>query len=235
MNALYRQTGVILVNTDPTSTNTIFLSKFYFSNRPSDKVLRELEIKEFYKNYDPKEGVLTAIVLGGFFAFVCLLVMYKTKIKPMWKNRRKRLTTTPATASVAELDDPHSHQLQPSLGGAGSVSGLGAGPQAGPHAGPHSNPPIIQQQHYDDECAFEEEDDELGFECVPLQSVCHEDSNDDIYFLDEYGNYVFPVSSPNNVQGSCSCPPSAEELNSTLRRVSQVGFQVQLSQGLKPP
>ena len=54
--------------------------------------------------------------------------------------------------------------------------------------------------------------------------MCNEeDSNDDIYFMDEFGNYVFPVSSPNNVQGtSCSCPPSAEELNSTLRRVSQV-------------
>ena len=77
---------------------------FNRSNRPSDKVLRELEIKEFYKNYDAMEGALTAIVLGGFFAFVCLLVMYKTKCRPMWKNRRKRLTTTPATASVAEID-----------------------------------------------------------------------------------------------------------------------------------
>lgn len=165
-----------------------------------------MEIKEFYKNYDAMEGALTAIVLGGFFAFVCLLVMYKTKCKPMWKNRRKRLTTTPATASVAEVDDP-SQQLQPM--------------QASP-----LQPPVIQQQFTDaDECHFEEEEaDEFGFECIPLQSVCNEeDSNDDIYFLDEFGNYVFPVSSPNNaVQGSCSCPPSAEELNSTLRRVSQV-------------
>ncbi len=48
---------------------------------------KAVEIRDFYKNYDPMEGVLTAVVLGGFFAFVCLLVMYKTKCKPMWKNR----------------------------------------------------------------------------------------------------------------------------------------------------
>ena len=84
----------------------LYISYLFFSNRPGDKLLREMEIKEFYKSYDAYEGALTAIVLGGFFAFVCLLVMYKTKCKPMWKNRRKRLTTTPATASVAELDDP---------------------------------------------------------------------------------------------------------------------------------
>ena len=158
-----------------------------------------MEIKEFYKNYDPMEGALTAVVLGGFFAFVCLLVMYKTKCKPMWKNRRKRLTTTPATASVAELDEQQG-------------SGL-TGQTA----------PVIQQQ-FENDCQFDmEEEDEFGFECIPLQSVCNEeDTNDDIYFLDEFGNYVFPVSSPNNIQGSCSCPPSAEELNSTLRRVSQV-------------
>ena len=126
----------------------------------------------------------------------------------MWKNRRKRLTTTPATASVADLDEG-AHQLQQ----ASSLAGV-------PYGQPHV-PPVIQQQ-FEDECAFDEEEDELGFECVPLQSVCNEDSNDDIYFLDEFGSYVFPVSSPNNVQGSCSCPPSAEELNSTLRRVSQV-------------
>jgi hypothetical protein len=164
----------------------------------------------FYKSYDPLEGAMTAIVLGGFFAFVCLLVMYKTKCKPMWKNRRKRLTTTPATASVAEAADEVSHQLNP------------------------AGPPVIQQQgqgqfdDLNDQCQFlgeecDDFEDDFGFECIPLQSVCNEeDSNDDIYFLDEFGNYVFPVSSPNNVQGSCSCPPSAEELNSTLRRVSQV-------------
>lgn len=136
---------------------------------------------------------MTAIVLGGFFAFVCLLVMYKTKCKPMWKNRRKRLTTTPATASVAEPEDD---------GG-----GLGLGPVS-------------------DACQFDDEDDDedFGFECVPLQSVCNEeDTNDDIYFLDEFGNYVFPVSTPNTIQGSCcSCPPSAEELTPAIRRVSQV-------------
>ena len=58
----------------------------------------------FYKNYDSREGVVTAIVLGGFFIFVSLLVLYKTKCKPMWKNRKKRLTNTPVTHSVVEGD-----------------------------------------------------------------------------------------------------------------------------------
>ena len=82
-------------------------------------------------------------------------------------------------------------------------------------------------QQFEDNCQFdEEEDDDYGFECIPLQSVCNEeDTSDDIYFLDEYGNYVFPVSTPNTIQGSCSCPPSAEELNTSgLRRVSQVSY-----------
>ena len=165
-----------------------------------------MEIKEFYKNYDAMEGTLTAIVLGGFFAFVCLLVMYKTKCRPMWKNRRKRLTTTPATASVAEIDDQ-------GLPG-GVPSGVG---------GPTLQPPVIQQEFHEG-CQFDaemelEEEEEYNFECIPLQSVCNEEEDDDdIYFLDEYGNYVFPLQN----EGSCSCPPSAEELNNTLRRVSQV-------------
>ena len=33
-------------------------------------------------------GVNTACVLGGFFVFVCLLVLYKSKLKPMWKERQ---------------------------------------------------------------------------------------------------------------------------------------------------
>ena len=170
-------------------------------------MLRELEIKEFYKNYDAMEGALTAIVLGGFFAFVCLLVMYKTKCRPMWKNRRKRLTTTPATASVAEID-----------GDTGLPGGI---------PGSLPNPPVIQQEFHEG-CQFDpaedlEEEEEYNFECIPLQSVCNEEENDDdIYFLDEYGNYVFPLQN----EGTCSCPPSAEELNNTLRRVSQVKFSL---------
>ena len=31
----------------------------------------------FYSAYDPSEGVTTAVVLGGFFVFVCLMVVYK--------------------------------------------------------------------------------------------------------------------------------------------------------------
>ena len=111
-----------------------------FSNRPDahQKHLSRLE-REFYKSYDSHEGFITAIVLGGFFAFVCLLVMYKTKCKPMWKNRRKRLTTTPATASVAELDD--------NVVGNGSLI----------------PPAVVHQQFDSDNCQFDEEDDEFGF------------------------------------------------------------------------
>ena len=67
------------------------------------------------------------------------------------------------------------------------------------------------------------EDEDFGFECIPLQTVCNDDDddNDDIYFLDEFGNYVFPVSTP-TIPGSCSCPPSAEDLAANSRRVSQV-------------
>ena len=46
--------------------------------------MRQREIEQYYKNYDAMDGLVTAIVLGGFFAFVCLLVIYKTKCKPMW-------------------------------------------------------------------------------------------------------------------------------------------------------
>ena len=75
-------------------------------------------------------------------------------------------------------------------------------------------------------------------------SICSGlDADDDIYFLDEFGNYVFPVASPaltangggpaggggggstggNLTSGCCSCRPSAEDgLDSDpSRRVSQ--------------
>ena len=120
----------------------ILLSHCSFSNRPSEghnkNHISRLE-REFYKTYDSHEGFITAIVLGGFFAFVCILVMYKTKCKPMWKNRRKRLTTTPATASVAELDD--------NVVGNGSLI----------------PPAVVHQQFDSDNCQFDEEDDEFGF------------------------------------------------------------------------
>jgi hypothetical protein len=63
---------------------------------------------DFYGQYDPMEGVTTAVVLGGFFVFVCLLVVYKTKLKPLWKERNRRLHNTPATRS-AELASSFSH------------------------------------------------------------------------------------------------------------------------------
>lgn len=170
----------------------------------SEDALRQQELDLFYKTYDPKEGIVTAIVLGGFFVFVSLLVLYKTKCKPMWKNRRKRLTNTPVTQSVVEGD---------SFGGGpnGSLS-FPYPPGLDPAA------PVIVE----DETTFNGEDD-YGFECIPLQPICNEDYNDeddDIYFLDEFGNYVFPLSTP-TIPGSCSCP-SNEDLAYNARRVSQV-------------
>jgi len=166
-------------------------------------MLRQKELDEFYKNYDPREGIVTAIVLGGFFVFVSLLVLYKTKCKPMWKNRKKRLTNTPVTHSVVEGD---------SLGGRCNLD----------------FPSGLDDVTARDECDVHVtcDDEDFGFECIPLQTVCNEDEdNDDIYFLDEFGNYVFPVSTP-TIPGSCSCPPSAEDLAANSRRVSQVRLNV---------
>ena len=59
------------------------------SRLPSQaEVRRSREEDEFYGTYKPMEGVMTAFVLGGFFVFVCILVLYKTQVKPMWKNRQ---------------------------------------------------------------------------------------------------------------------------------------------------
>ena len=97
----------------------------------------------------------------------------------------------------------------------------------------------------------EEDEEDFEFECIPLKSVIagggpgdwtlissNEEAEEDIYFLDEFGNYVFPVTSPAEALagsgsgpgggglaagGGCSCPPSADEINiaSALRRQSQ--------------
>ena len=173
----------------------------------TEEMIRQKELDEFYKNYDPREGIVTAIVLGGFFIFVSLLVLYKTKCKPMWKNRRKRLTNTPVTQSVVEGD---------SVAGRCNFDFPSGG---------FDDLPVVVNSGCDDEQCDEPDvtcDDDFGFECIPLQTVCNDDEdNDDIYFLDEFGNYVFPVSTP-TIPGSCSCPPSAEDLAATSRRVSQV-------------
>ena len=113
---------------------------------------------KFYGKYDPTEGITTAVVLGGFFVFVCLLVVYKTKLKPLWKERHaKRHDTTPNTRSEMNSSFSHLHK---------------------------------------------------DFECIPLQTIhnehCEELNEEDVYYADEFGNYVFPMMSPQ--PGSCSCP-----------------------------
>ena len=126
---------------------------FGWVSTPPDNLTPEQRL--FYDNYDPMEGVTTASVLGGFFVFVCLIVVYKTKMKPKWKERRKKLYNTPATRSEVESSFSHIHK---------------------------------------------------DFECIPLQTMrgCDDEEEDDIYYLDEYGNYVFPLSP--TLPGSCSCP-----------------------------
>ena len=207
------------------------------------------EYCNFYANYDAYEGSVTAVVLGGFFAFVSLLVIYKTKIKPMWKNRRRRLTNTPATTSVAE------HSATPAAIGGDAMESLN---QEGvtincaacslPLDGNEHECEVedddgepVHDKDCDGNCEYcneqADEDEFGGFECIPLQTVnCNEEDDDDIYFLDEFGNYVFPISPPTSVVGggasgnvftgtstNCSCQPSAEELDKDLsRRVSQV-------------
>ena len=46
------------------------------------------------------------------------------------------------------------------------------------------------------------------FECIPLQTLhsetCTELSDDDIFYSDEFGNYVFPIFQ--QPPGTCSCP-----------------------------
>ena len=63
--------------------------------------------EKFYAKYDSTEGVTTAIVLGGFFVFVCLLVVYKTKLKPMWRERQARRNNS-ATDQKTDLNS-HNH------------------------------------------------------------------------------------------------------------------------------
>ena len=216
---------------------------------------QEEQIEMFYKGYDIMDGAVTAVVLGGFFAFVCLLVLYKTKVKPMWKNRGKRLTTTPATASVAE--PPNLSGVGGSLGGMESITQgeniFKGSPCRLPLDGKEhdysggNNHPCVQDCVDDCENCVgeqeEEEEDEVfdGFECIPLQTVNYSEENDDddIFFLDEFGNYVFPISTTASIAGgravsdnafmgtstNCSCQLSAEELDKDLsRRVSQVSF-----------
>ena len=97
--------------------------------RLTDPIIQNLspDAKAFYDKYDPMEGVTTASVLSGFFVFCCLTVLYKTKCKPMWKERNKRLYNTPATHSEIESTFSHLHKdfecipLQTMHGGGGTV------------------------------------------------------------------------------------------------------------------
>ena len=46
------------------------------------------------------------------------------------------------------------------------------------------------------------------FECIPLQTIhseaCSQLTDEDIFYSDEFGNYVFPIV--NQHPGTCSCP-----------------------------
>ena len=212
---------------------------------------RQRELEEFYKNYNAMEGLVTAIVLGGFFVFVSLLVLYKTKCKPMWKNRGKRLTNTPATHSMGENE---TSACQPGPAPTCTVNGVNGeilegdlGMEGGSDGGGGGGG---DDDDLEMEDAFDEDDFE--FECIPLKSVYtmsgEDEDEEDVYFLDEFGNYVFPVSSTTGTLGgtgsvsmrtaagggggggggcgSCSCGPQAgDELDiatSIRRRQSQV-------------
>ena len=63
----------------------------------------------FYAKYDSTEGVTTAVVLGGFFVLVCLLVVYKTKLKPLWKERQAGRQDT-GDRSELSRDNTHLHK-----------------------------------------------------------------------------------------------------------------------------
>ena len=93
---------------------------------------------------------MTALVLGGFFVFVCLLVLYKAKCKPMWKNRKRRPppTNTPA-ATLSRADT--------AMAAAGDAErGGGACTQSLLHMQPvtveiNAPPPIIEHDEVEEE------------------------------------------------------------------------------------
>jgi hypothetical protein len=228
--------------------NTVLIPENFLSKMSWDPDQCE-QIENFYRDYNIMDGAVTAVVLGGFFAFVCLLVVYKTKCKPMWKNRGKRLTTTPATASVAEgpimsgvCGDGIESLNQGDTGNKGSTCML---PLDGNEheCGGEDHPCVHDCDDDCEHCVGDEDEDAFGgFECIPLQTVnCSEEDDDDIFFLDEFGNYVFPISTPTSIAGggadasgsvfvgastNCSCHPSEDELDDKdfNRRVSQVDF-----------
>ena len=113
--------------------------------------------ENFYAKYEPMEGINTASVLGGFFVFVCLLVLYKSKLKPWWKERH--LTRPEATPAERSEGNGSFGQIQRDL------------------------------------------------ECIPLQTIhselCEEEE-EDLFYLDDLGHFVFPTLPPG--QGYCSCP-----------------------------
>ncbi|QQP38722.1 Putative LOC100679586, partial [Caligus rogercresseyi] len=144
--------------------------------------LKEVERREFYKNYNAMDGAITAIVLGGFFAFVCLLVVYKTNSP-----------TRPATQSNAEVDvcgeQRRSYVVE--------AAQLAAQEEEGMMGGMLTSPPILSVTP-----AAED------FECIPLGAFSYDG---DIYYLDECGNYLFPVPSPDeSALCSCSAQPPLE-------------------------
>jgi hypothetical protein len=141
---------------------------YYQQNMPTNLTDKQ---RIFYDKYTPFEGVNTAGTLGGFFIFVVLLVMYKSKMKPMWKERQCQR----AENSRAEAGD----------NGANGVLG--------------SLNEYLQKD----------------LECIPLTNLVHSDlceagEEEEFFYHDDTGNFVFPLLSPGPT--FCSCPNRSHSL-----------------------
>lgn len=68
-------------------------------NKSQEELQRQIE--DFYRTYDPMTGIRIAATLGGFFALMVILVVYKTKSKTEKALEDPRLTA----AAVAEVEE----------------------------------------------------------------------------------------------------------------------------------
>ena len=176
----------------------------------STNSVNDLNAKQanFYSKYDSTEGVTTAVVLGGFFVFVCLLVVYKTKLKPLWKERIARRQCSSPNAHRSDL--------------ARSLTQPGLHKETLAHVclsnlsyKYHQHQHLLYLQWRVLSCLlFVDLSGNMtkliikDFECIPLQTLHNETcatlADDEIFYSDEFGNFVFPIVQQE--PGSCSCP-----------------------------